>query len=173
MAAFPIPVVHVGQGADMLNIIRSGQARHPFIPGAGFLWRCPIGHADLTAAATSQTIALNTLQAADPFPVDVIRGQAFAVLDERFSGGSVSDATMILGDAGDDNGLIVITDGLIFTGDPLGVLQSPSAAEFAHRVEPSFGPQAIIAATGDNVVNFAAGLVTVCIFYMPLRGLEV
>lgn len=173
MAAFPLPVLHVGQGADMLNLIRSGQVRHPFIPGAGFLWRCPVGHADLTEADGSQTLALNTLQSSDPFPVDVIRGQAFMVLGEVFAGGTISDATAILGDAADDNGLVAITEGLIFTGDPLGVLQSPAAAEFSHRVEPAFSPQLIIATTGGNVVAATTGLLTVCIMYSPLRGLEV
>lgn len=173
MAVFPIPVVHKGQGADMLNMIRSGQARHPFIPGAGFMWQCPVEDSDLTAAATSQAILLNSLQPDDPFPVDVIRGQAFMVLEEVFSGGVISDATAILGDAADDNGLVEVAQGLIFTGDPLGVLQSPAAAEYSHRVEPAFAPRLLITATGANVTAFDQGRLIVVIFYMPLRGLEV
>ena len=177
MANFPIPVVHKGQGSDMINTIISGQARHPFIPGSGFLWQCRVTHEDLTAAATSQALALNTLQASDPFPVDVMRGHAFVVLEEVFAGGVISDATCILGDAGDDNGLLLITDGLIFTGDPLGILHSaPSqgdaeAAEYECRPESAFAPQLTIAATGANVTAFTAGSLLVCIFYSPLRGL--
>ena len=72
-----------------------------------------IGHADLTAAATAENIALSG------FPANSIIVGACLELDTDFSGGSVSAITAEIGDAGDTNELAAAVD--VFTGAGAGI----------------------------------------------------
>lgn len=168
MADFPIPVSHPGASADILHLIESSQVHHPWVPGRGFLWRCRVTWEALTDADTAQTIVLNTLQPDDPFPQDVARGEAFAILEEVFAGGTIASMTAALGDE-DPDGLVDESD--VFTGASLGVIQTPAVAEYSGRIEADLSPEATFTSTVGNVTAATTGSIVFCIFYSPLRGL--
>lgn len=116
------------------------------------------GHADLTAAAVTETLNIGAVPAG-AFIVGVSL-RAYT----PFTGGSVSECVVDIGEAGDDNGLIAAAnvfaaavDGVTSTR-PLGI--SPNK-----RYAAATTLQAKFTATGDNVVNLTAGAVTVDVLY--------
>jgi hypothetical protein len=118
-----------------------------------------IEHSDLTAAATSEAIALGTL----PANSFVLGHEIY--IETLFSGGSVSAITLDIGGTDAD----AIVDGHdVFTGAATGRLTGSTLG--VHNAG-YFGAEAMVAtfvATGDNVVNLTAGKLTVTIPYLVL-----
>jgi hypothetical protein len=114
-----------------------------------------IGHADLTAAALTQTINLGS-----PLPAGAqILGRSLR-LTQAFSGGSVSALVVDIGGTDAD----AIVDGeSVFTG-------ATTAKAGISGIDPNgvLGGQQLTAtfiATGANVVDLTAGSVTIDILY--------
>lgn len=115
-----------------------------------------VGHADLTAAATSESIDF-----AEALPAGARVLDAFIDITTLFSGGSVSALKVDVGvSGGDTNGFI--EDATAFTGDPTGRVNG------TRGVIPNAGGVTVavnVKATGDNVVNLDAGAMTVYVVY--------
>lgn len=121
-----------------------------------------LGHADLTAAATTQDVTLYTT----PGPCVVLGPGAVRSLTV-WSGGTVSAATLAIGVDSDPDAILDEID--IFTGAAAapkvgvaGVLGFAGAPLSTGAVI-----KARIAATGDNVVNFSAGALVAGIRIKP------
>ena len=114
-----------------------------------------IGHADLTAAATSQVLPLGSALPAGAY----ILGRTLR-LATAFSGGSVSALVVDIGGTDAD----CIVDGeSVYTG-------ATAAKAGTSGIDPNgaLGGQQLTAtfiATGDNVVNLSAGSLTIDILY--------
>ena len=116
-----------------------------------------VEHSDLTAAATSQAVALGTL----PAGAWVLDLEIY--IETLFSGGSVSACTLDVGGTDTD----AICDGHdVFTGAATGRL--PASTKGVHPTG-YFGGEAItatFASTSDNVVNLSAGKLTLTLPYI-------
>lgn len=125
-----------------------------------------ITHADLTAAATSEAIAIATL----PAGTKVILGLS-PNIGTLFSGGTVSDLSIDVGFTGGDVNFLA-EDIPAFTGDPTGIVYGTDGVAFAadnsnllKAGTNSTALAALFKATGDNVVNLSAGSITFTVFY--------
>jgi hypothetical protein len=138
------------------------------ITGRGILKaELTIGHADLTAAATNESIDF-----AIALPAGAYFFGAYIDIDTLFSGGSVSDLDIDVGISGGDTNYL-LEDVPAFTGDPTGVVLGTAGAAFASddsNIAKSYQASSVtiavdVKATGDNVVNLAAGDVNVVVLY--------
>lgn len=121
-----------------------------------------ITHADLTAAATTEAISITG------FPANAYPIHGRVGLKVAFSGGSVSELTVQLGDTADPDGLMTAVS--VFTGaslDQLGAAGIEAGIGTA-ALESAYAPEALFTATGDNVVNLDAGKLEVRIAYIQI-----
>lgn len=131
-------------------------------------WVVNLKHSTTTLEAdTSQVFTLNTLFSGNPFPTNVVRKQGLIYVEDAVEGGSISAATAILGDAGNDDALIEAATGSVFTAGVYN--QSTAAAEFAPRFEAAFSPIVTLATTGDNVDDSTFSL-WVMILFSPVAS---
>ena len=117
-----------------------------------------ITHADLTAAATTQTIAIT-------FPAKSYPLLGRVVVQSDFSGGAVSALTVQLGDA-DTDGLMTALS--VFTGVANDVVLGADGVEamWSSVEEASYSLGALFTATSDNLVNLTAGSLTAYVTYL-------
>ena len=119
-----------------------------------------IGHADLTAAAVSEAIALAA------FPTNVIIIAGCIELDTDFSGGGASACTAEIGDAGDPNELAAAVN--IFTGAGAGLKEGEPVAITAFGFKAAYAP--ICTVTADvNVGTLDAGALIVHVYYREVE----
>jgi|SRR6185436_12225587 len=117
-----------------------------------------IGEADLTAAATTQTLDIG-----DVPPGAQVLGVSLDTYTP-FTGGSLSAMTLSIGDANDDDVIVAAANAFAAAVDgqtstrPLGI--SPNK-----RYAAATTLKAKFTATGDNVVNATAGAVTIRVLY--------
>lgn len=123
-----------------------------------------VTHADLDAAATSDTVALTDITTGAGFPANAIPLAAHVELDTEFSGGAVSAITVAVGDAADADELFTATS--VFTGATAGMKSAAGAAvgKFAH--ESAYSPILTAALTGGNAADLTAGSLYVIIQYV-------
>ncbi|MGB0873595.1 MAG: hypothetical protein ACPGYP_10755, partial [Solirubrobacterales bacterium] len=120
-----------------------------------------VGHADLTAAATSQVLAIGTLPANSR-----IVGRSIA-LATPFTGGSVSACTVDIGSTGD-------ADAVVDGANVLAAAVDGQASAITDGIAPNkhFASETTLNATfisaSDNLVNLAAGACTIDILYIEL-----
>lgn len=122
-----------------------------------------VTHTDFEAAATSDTVAF----ASPIFPTNAIPYKASMQLTEVFAGGSISAATMQLGDAGDADALIAAGD--VFTGSSLLAAETHgSGAESLGSavMEAAYAPILTLTLTGDNCDALTTGELMATIYYM-------
>lgn len=136
----------------------------PWLPE--LIWTETVSYSDYSDADTSESLDLNATFTSNLFPSNVFLTVAWLEIITAFSGGTVSAATMILGDAGDDNGLI--TESSVFTGAS-GLVQAGGAESYRSTLEASYTPLLQLDTTGGNINTLAAGEVRVCIGYKPIR----
>lgn len=118
-----------------------------------------IEHSDLTAAATSEAIALGTL----PANAWVLGHEIY--IETLFSGGSVSACVLDIGGTDVD----AIVDGHdVFTGAATGRLTGSTLGVHSAGYFGSEAMKATFTSTTDNVVNLTAGKLTVTIPYLVL-----
>lgn len=118
------------------------------------LYTAQVQHTDLSAAATSESIALAS------FPTNVVPIAASVVIITEFSGGSSTSVTAEIGDAADTNELAAAID--VFTGAGAG--QKSSKATAFMGMEAAYAPLCTI--TSDvNVDQLTAGDILVQIWY--------
>lgn len=164
-STFPIKLGRGGSSnARVLNALRSG--RIPYAASWPYWWECRVQAGDFTGQADGdQTLDLNTLFPAKAFPSNVKRLAAYVRVDTGISGGSISDADIELGHAGDLDALLTVSPA--FTTNT-GLIRTPAAAEYAPRVEASFAPTLRVLTTGDNTNAITAMDLTVFIRVAPL-----
>lgn len=115
-----------------------------------------VGHADLTAAATSQTVNIG-----DALPEDARILSVESDITELFAGGTISDGTVSLGVSGSLTAIINARGN--FTGDPTGPAVANGARPHGSYSEAQL--QAQFQATGGNVAAYTAGSITFRILY--------
>jgi hypothetical protein len=165
-SVFPIKIGRRGtSNARILNALRSG--RIPYAAGWRYWHDFRVQVGDFVGEGdTDQTIDLNVLYPTRAFPANVLRlSGAYVEITTGISGGSISDADLEVGDAGDPNGLLTITPA--FTTNT-GFFTTPAAAEYAARIETGFAPTLRVITTGGNASAITAMDVTVWIPFMPL-----
>lgn len=114
-----------------------------------------IGEADLTAAATSQSINLTAAPLVNVIPIG-----AFVDLTTAFGGGGAASCTVELGDAGDSDRMAAAVN--IFTGQAAGKKDGVQTAFNGFRA--SYAPQATFTAN-VNVTLLTTGSLTAYFFY--------
>lgn len=152
--AFPIKLgARNGGNARVVRGLTSGVFRDAFV--GSWWWIQNVKFGDVTLpGATSLGITLSATYPANPFPTNVDRGCPVIYVERPLAGGSISSATVILGDSGDDNGLVTSTS--IFTGvsgylPPNLSSGNPAAAEYAPRFESAFDPLLTLGSGGANL----------------------
>lgn len=123
-----------------------------------------IGHADLDAAALTQSLNIGT---ALPYPARLLGVSQGEGTFAAFSGGTVATATLKIGTGSDDDALRTAED--IFTG-ATGFPKSGTAGVLGYVGAPlPAGTQlkAKVTTTVDNVVSLSAGAVTVRVLLAP------
>lgn len=121
-----------------------------------------VGHADLDAAATTQSINIGTSLPANARIVGVSLHTATA-----FSGGTVSALKLDIGSTGD-------VDAIVAQADLYAAVVDGQAASCPAGISPNklFASATQLAAkftaTGDNLVNLTAGAVTIDVLYVVL-----
>ena len=154
-----------GGNAALINALRSGGViRNAWMPI--FLYSQLVSYSDFSDSDTSEELDLNATFTSNLFPANVVRRAAYIYVAEDFAGGSVSAATVELGDTGDPNGLLTSTN--VFTGATNNWVGTPAAAEAEQRVELAFAPTLTLTTTDGNIDTLTAGKVLVCIEYSPL-----
>lgn len=124
-----------------------------------------VGHADLTAAATTETIDFSS-----QIPAGATVLARFIKVDTLFSGGSVSACTVDFGDADAATGWFNGEN--IFTGQATGVRAKPGtlgaivSGAAADVKLAARTPKLKFNTTGDNVVNLSAGSLTAYVQYI-------
>jgi hypothetical protein len=165
--AFPVKFGHRGSARDMFRALLHGLIPHAWRPR--FWYRQVVTVGDFVGEGdTDQLLTLNTLYPNNAFPtdVDLLEGATIENLVLPV-GASVTAATLRLGDANDDDGLVTVSNWL-GSGAAVGdILNTPSAAEYANRYEAAFSPQVRIVFTGGNLSAGTAGAFEVCIPWTP------
>jgi len=117
---------------------------------------------------TDQLLTLNTLYPKNTFPTDVDLLEGACIVNRTLPvGASLTAATLRLGDANDDDGLMTVSNWL-GSGAAVGdVLNTPGAAEYANRYEAAYSPQVRIVFTGANLSAATAGAFEVFIPWTP------
>ena len=160
----------VGDGTDVVSVAVSGEAALSAagvatVPGAVRLISKAIGHADLTAAATSEAIAFD-----DDIPAKALVIGSWFDLETDFSGGSVSALVVDVGDGTDPDGYVDNED--VFTGAANGQRSTPTTAPALLNEngvdldDAARTPEVLITSTGDNVANLTAGALTAYIAFV-------
>jgi hypothetical protein len=121
-----------------------------------------IGHADLDAAATTQT---KNVGSALPANARILGTNV--KLGTAFSGGTVSALVMTLGSSGDADALIASSNLFDAAVDGLASTKTAGLAPNKHFAA-STQLTALFTATGDNLVNLTAGAVTIEVLYTIL-----
>jgi hypothetical protein len=167
MPDFPVRFGHRGSVRDVVRALQHGTVKHAFRPRLLYRQRVRVG--DFTGEGdTDQLLTLNTLFPKNVFPtdVDLLAGATVENLVLPV-GASVTAATLRLGDANDDDGLLTVSNWL-GSGAAVGdILNTPSAAEYANRYEAAFSPQVRIVFTGGNLSVATAGSFEVVIPWSP------
>mgnify|MGYP001069743208 CR=1 FL=1 len=116
-----------------------------------------VGHADLTAAATTQTLNVGSLPANAQ-----VRGVDIRVA-AAFSGGSVSALSVDIGDAGDADAIV---DGAnVFAATDGQAASLPAGIAPNKRFDAATTITALFTATDDNLVDLTAGACTIRVLY--------
>lgn len=157
----------VRPGSSTANAIIRRNEVSPGMPPiyTGGWWVQRVRFSNYSAASTQQLLDLNVAFPHNTFPTGVILlAGAHVDLIQTFSGGSVSAATVRLGDSGASNGLL--TDSNVFTGATTGSIFTPSATEYRqYNNESAFVPTLRLDTTTANINTLTQGIVDVWIPY--------
>ena len=174
MPDFPINLGSPSSHVDVLDYIES---YCPY-PVKWRLWWRQIIYLDAArrvftpAAATTQTLTLNTLFPNNSFPanVDVLRGAKLRRIVDG-AGGTISALTAQFGGTftagADPNGLLEASN--IFTGAGAGYSETPAAAHFAGEYVANLNPTVLLTSTTGDLDELEEGAFEVMIPWAPLR----
>jgi len=133
-------------------------------------WSQRVKYSDYSDSDTSEALDLNATFTGNLFPKNVTITGAWVQRVTDFAGGSVSAATIILGDAADDNQLLTQLD--VFTGAKATaeLERTPAAAGFADGGlwETGYVPLLQLDTTTANIDTLTAGELIIGIEYKPL-----
>jgi hypothetical protein len=116
-----------------------------------------VTHADLTDADTSQAISMTG------FPTNAIPLYGSIDIQTAFSGGSVSEVTVALGDSDPDG---IVDEITCFTGITAGIQPTVAGVEaFKGSVEAAYAPVLTFTSTTDNLVNLTAGALAARLYF--------
>lgn len=159
-----------GRQANSIIHRKRTHGEFPWLERPPFVWECEVAVGDFVGEADgSQVLDLDALYPRKPFINEVYLEPGAEIIPiVAFAGGTVNACTVILGDVGDDNGLV--TSSSVFTGVTLGApIATPSAAQYALRPEAAFLPILTIATTAGNVSALTAGRLLIRIPFTPWR----
>lgn len=131
-----------------------------------------ITHDEFTDADTSHELDLNGRTAGKEFPANAVPVGCYMDLVEVFAGGTISAATVQLGDAGAPGGLF--TDQDVFTGATLGLTAVTYGTELGFttfNIESAFAPTLTLDTTDGNCDDTTTGKVRVHILYHKIDRL--
>lgn len=167
MASFPVKFGHRGSVIALFRALLYGLISWAWRPR--FWYRQVVTISDFVGEGdTDQLLTLNTLFPRNAFPadVDLLEGATIENLVLPV-GTSITAVTVRLGDAGDDDGLLTVSN-LLGSGAAVGdVLNTPAAAQYANRYESAFSPQVRLVTTGGNLSALTAISFEVCIPWTP------
>lgn len=149
--------------ADLVR--QGGKSGRPYIMPR--IYNQIVVYGDYSDADTSEALDLNATFTANAFPANVMITHAWLQLYETFGGGTVSAATLILGDAGDDNGLVASTN--VFTGQALGI--KVGVATEAITQETAYVPLLQLDTTDGNIDTLTSGAVGVFVSYIEIPSI--
>lgn len=105
--------------------------------------------ADLTTAGTSQAVDVGTDDGGNDFPANAYVISGHIELDEVLAGGSISAATVQLGDTVNPDELLASSN--VFTGATLGRTWAPGVYSPWTLEATAYAPELLVTTTGDNV----------------------
>jgi len=117
-----------------------------------------IQHSDLTAAATSEAIAITGM------PANALIVGAYVELDTDFSGGSVASCDVEIGDSIDTDGFLQSQS--VFTGVGPGFYSTIPGVRIGGHMGASLS--ATFTTAADDVVNLDAGDCYIKLYYVPI-----
>jgi hypothetical protein len=155
-----------GGNGRVIRNLSGGAIRHAWAPRFWWYQLFDVTEAGALDADTSQRFDLHSYNPHNLFPANVERTVSIIRVVRNVAGGAVSACTTVLGDAGDDNGLITATT--VFAAGTIGTtICTPAAAEYAPRFESAFIPQIGLDTTTANVAALTGGQLLVCIGFNP------
>lgn len=164
---FPVKFGHRGSARELFRALLHGLIPWAWRPR--FWYRQVVTIDDFTPEGdTDQLLTLNTLFPRNTFPTDVDLLEGTTVENIVLPAGTgITALTIRVGDAGDDDGLLTVSN-LLGSGAAEGdILNTPGAAQYANRYESAFSPQVRLVSTGGNLSALTAISFEVCIPWTP------
>jgi hypothetical protein len=165
--AFPVKFGHRGSARDMFRALLHGLIPHAWRPR--FYYRQVVTVGEFVGEGDAdQLLTLNTLYPNNAFPADVDLLEGATVENLVLPvGTSITAVTVRLGDAGDDDGLLTVSN-LLGSGAAVGdILNTPGAAQYANHYESAFSPQVRLVTTGGFLSALTAISFEVVIPWTP------
>ena len=172
-STYPVPIGRAGTGSSsrLLNAHQRGWIPHTMALVEE--WRCDF---DITLAGaldndTSQEFDLHTYLGSNPkkgvlFPANVVRYSPAKVFVVTEAAGATT-VTIQVGYTNDPNGLMTASN-VHNSGDGVWLPSTPSAAEYARRIEDAFIPTLLVTTTVENVDDITAFRCTILIPFVKL-----
>jgi hypothetical protein len=152
--------------AILKDLTRSGgKAGRPYIMPR--LYNQIVTYADYSDSDTSEALDLNATFTSNAFPANVMMIGGWLQLYQTFGGGTVSAATLILGDAGDDNELVASKN--VFTGQALGLKLGINTNVYPQ--EAAYVPLLQLDTTDGNIDTLSSGVVGVFIQWIEIPSI--
>lgn len=170
---YPVPIGRAGSGSSARLIQAHEKGYIPHTVALIEEWRCDF---DILLAGTldedtTQEFDLHDYIADNPtagilFPANVVRCSPCKVWVELEGDGATTIAVEV-GDTGDPNGLLT-TSNVHNSGSGVWLASTPSAAEYARRIESAYIPTLSITTTTENVDDLTAFRCTILIPFIKL-----
>ena len=175
MPDFPLKLTGRHAGPDTIRALHQGRIKWPFKVELWYRQRITLD--DFTpAAATTQTLTLNSLFANNTFPATAILEEGCLVRNVALPTGTPTALTITVGgtfDAGVDADGLLTTSNLLGGGAAAGdMLNTPAAANYARRYESAFSPTVFLSATGGNLNTLTALDIELLIPWTPRTELS-
>jgi uncharacterized cupin superfamily protein len=158
-----------GSQRRILDAIRDQRLK--FMPELYYSQR--VKYSDFSAAATTEELDLHATFASNLIHENIILTACWIQRVTDFAGGSVSAATISIGDDADADELLTASD--VFTGAKATAefAATPGAAHWteAFQWEPAYIPEALLTTTGGDVNTLTAGEFIVGITYRPIAAI--
>lgn len=165
-STFPIPIGKKnGANRDALDAIRT--ERFPFIHAPIYVYEQIVQFSDYSDSDTSEALDLNATFTGNAFPANVLVWGAWLDHITDWAGGSVSAATLELGDVAATQELVAATS--VFTG--VGASLLAGVAGYGPKLEAAYVPLLELNTTTDNIDSLTAGKTRVCILHTPIAAL--
>lgn len=144
-----------GFGRSLLDLIRNGFRG---IPVGEFTFDFYVKYSDFSDADTSEELDLNVTFPKRALPTNIRIRDTYAELVQEFAGGTVSAATVEVGDTGDPNERFTALN--VFTGAGTG-LKTVTEGALPRSFEAAYAPVLKLDTTGGNINTLTAGIIRI------------